>query len=321
MNCKDIFICAFFLLTAGPSLRAQTVTPTPETGVTPNTLLLYRADLVPGKEAAYEQAEADIVRGYANSKIPVYWLALQSATGSPHVLYFDGFDTFAEIEKAGADVAEGLGAYPDVANLQQKLQEFVTATRTVMAFRRDDLSYHLNKIDLAKARYVRVSIFQLRPGYEDEFADAFRARARAHETNDIETPWMIYQVHSGLLLPAFLEFQPMDSLGGIDDALDREKKGRHASGEKRPSPAQNQKWMKDAEVSMEMQLYNVSLSMSHLSAQSAAAATTPARPAFERNAGSASNPGQSPRTPPSSYGQAPHRRTEAATADDESRRE
>ncbi len=198
--------------------RAQTATPSPETGVTPNTLLLYRADLIPGKEAAYAQTEADIVHGYANAKIPVYWLALQSATGSPHVLYFDGFDTFAEIEKAGTDVAEGLNTYPELATLQQKLQEFVTATRTIMAFRRDDLSYHLNKVDLAKARYVRVSVFQLRPGYEDEFADAFRARARVHEANDIETPWMVYQVHSGLTLPAFNVSLAMSYLSGLSVA-------------------------------------------------------------------------------------------------------
>jgi hypothetical protein len=321
MHSKNIFVYALFLLTAGPSLRAQTVTPSPETGITPNTLLLYRADLIPGKEAAYTQTEADIVRGYANAKIPAYWLALQSATGSPHVLYFNGFDTFAAIERAGTDVAEGLNTYPEIASLQQKLQEFVTATRTIMAFRRDDLSYHLNKIDLAKARYVRVSIFQLRPGYEDEFADAFRARARIHETNDIEAPWMIYQVHSGLTLPAFLEFQPMDSLGEIDDALDRERRGRRASGEKRQSPAQNQKWMKDAEASIEIQVYNVSLAMSYLSAQSVAAATTPAHPAFERNGGEAAKPGQSPRTPPSSYAPAPLPRAEAATVHDEFRHE
>src|SRR5260370_13559160 len=139
MHSKNIFIYALFLLTAGISTPAQTVTPSPETGVTPNTLLLYRADLIPGKEAAYAQTEGDIVRAHANAKILVYWLALQSATGSPHVLYFDGFDTFAEIEKAGAEVAEGLNAYPQIASLQQKLQEFVTATRTVIAFRRDDL--------------------------------------------------------------------------------------------------------------------------------------------------------------------------------------
>jgi hypothetical protein len=318
MRSENIFLCTLFLLAGGLSARAQTVTPSPETGVTPNTLLLYRADLIPGKEAAYAQTEADIVHGYANAKIPVYWLAFQSATGSPHVLYFDGFDTFAEIEKAGTDVAEGLNAYPDLAALQQKLQEFVTATRTVMAFRRDDLSYRLNKIDLAKARYVRVGIYQLRPGYEDEFSDAFRARARTHEANDIETPWMIYQVHSGLTLPAFLEFQPMDSLGEIDDALDREKKGRRVSSEKRPSPAQ--KWMKDTEVSVEIQVYNVSLRMSYLSAQSVAEAPTPARPVFERNGAEVAKPGQSRATPPSNYAQAPPRRAEAAMEDDESRR-
>jgi len=319
MRSENIFICTLFLLTGGLSAQAQTVIPSPETGVTPNTLLLYRADLIPGKEAAYAQTESDIAHGYATAKIPVYWLALQSATGSPHVLYFDGFDTFAEIEKAGTDAAEGLNTYPELATLQQKLQEFVTATRTVMAFRRDDLSYRLNKIDLAKARYVRVSIYQLRPGYEDEFSDAFRARARTHEANDSETPWMVYQVHSGLTLPAFLEFQPMDSLGEIDDALDRERKGRHVSGEKRPSPAQ--KWMKDTEVSVEIQIYNVSLAMSYLSAQSVAVAPTPARPVFEQNGGEAAKPGQSRATPPSNYAQAPLRRAEAATEDDESPRE
>src|SRR5215472_4916109 len=99
--------------------------------------------------------------------------------------------------------------------------------RTVLAFRRDDLGYRLNKIDLAKAHFVRVSILQFRPGYEEEFADAVRTRARMYETNDIDTPWMIYQVHSGYPLPTYIEFQPMNSLSEIDDALDRSKKGRH----------------------------------------------------------------------------------------------
>src|SRR5438094_875468 len=49
---------------------AQNVTPTPETGVTPSTLLLYRADLFSGKETAYEQTEAEIVQGYMDAKNP-----------------------------------------------------------------------------------------------------------------------------------------------------------------------------------------------------------------------------------------------------------
>src|SRR5436853_7872401 len=83
---------------------AQNVTPTPETGVTPSTLLLYRADLYSGKETAYAETETQIVQSYADAKIPIYWSALQSVTGSPHILYFDGFDNFADIEKSGADL-------------------------------------------------------------------------------------------------------------------------------------------------------------------------------------------------------------------------
>jgi len=172
------------------SVAAQNVTPTPETGVTPSTLLLYRADLVSGKETAYEQTESQMVRAYADARIPIYWSALQAVTGSPHMLYFDGFDNFADIEKSGTDLAQGLDAHPEIGGLQQRLADLVASTRTVLAFRRDDLGYRVNKIDLAKANYVRVSIFQFRAGYEEEFAEAVRTRARMYETNDIETPWM-----------------------------------------------------------------------------------------------------------------------------------
>ena len=262
---------------------AQNVTPTPETGVTPSTLLLYRADLIPGKETFYQQAEAEIVQGYANAKIPIYWSALQAVTGSPHILYFDGFDNFADIERSGADLAQGLDAHPEIAILQQKLADLVSTTRTTLAFRRDDLGYRLNKIDLAKANYVRVAIFQFRAGYEEEFADAVRSRARMYETNDIDTPWMIYQVHSGFALPTYIEFQPMNALSEIDDALDRNAKARRPGG---ASALPTQKWIREADLSIDIQIYRVSQSMSHLSALNAAprggakrdtASTAPAR--------------------------------------------
>lgn len=248
---------------------AQNVTPTPETGVTPSTLLLYRADLLSGKETAYEQTEADIVQGYMDAKIPIYWSALEAVTGSPHVLYFDGFDNFADIERAGADLSQGLDAHPEIVTLQQKLTDLVAATRTTLAFRRDDLGYRLNKIDLSKANFVRVAIFQFRAGYEDEFGDAIRTRARMYETNDIDTPWMIYQVHSGFSLPTYIEFQPMDSLSEIDDALERNAKARRGEARQLTS----QKWIRDADLSIDIQIYRVSQSMSHFTPPSAAAAS------------------------------------------------
>src|SRR5689334_12875394 len=266
LGCLALLSCA--VLAGCLPVAAQNVTPTPETGVTPSTLLLYRADLLSGKETAYEQTESQIARAYADARIPIYWSALQAVTSSPHVLYFDGFDNFADIEKSGADLAEGLDAHPEIGGLQQQLADLVASTRTVLAFRRDDLGYRLNKIDLAKANYVRVSIFQFRAGYEEEFAEAVRTRARMYETNDIDTPWMIYQVHSGYSLPTYIEFQPMNSLGEIDDALERNAKARRPGG---AGALSSQKWIRDADLSIDIQIYRVSQSMSHLSAANAAA--------------------------------------------------
>ncbi|HKW63947.1 MAG TPA: hypothetical protein VJN89_15455 [Candidatus Acidoferrum sp.] len=254
-------------------MSAQNVTPTPETGVTPSTLLLYRADLLSGKETAYEQTESQIVRAYADAKIPIYWSALEAVTGSPHVLYFNGFDNFADIEKSGTDLAQGLDAHPEIGGLQQQLADLVGSTRTVLAFRRDDLGYRLNKIDLAKAIYVRVSIFQYRAGYEEDFAEAVRTRARMYEANDIDTPWMTYQVISGYSLPTYIEFQPMNSLSEIDDALDRNAKARRTG----PGALSAQKWIREADLGIDIQIYRVSQSMSHLSPAEAAAAHNPKR--------------------------------------------
>ena len=298
---------------------AQTVTPTPETGITPNTLLLYRADLYSGKETAYEQTEAAIARGYEKAKIPVYWITLQSVTDTPHVLYFDGFDTFDEIEQTGGTLAKGLEAHPDIAALQKKLQDSVSGTRTVMAFRRDDLGYRLNKIDLSKSHFVRVSIFQLRAGYEDDFADAVRNRARSFESGDVDAPSMVYQVHSGLPLPAFIEFQPMNSLSEIDDALDRTKKNRRILSDTRQLPPG--KWMKDAELQIDTQIYSINSSMSHWPPVEASAVARQERPAASKNEEVAARPEESPANGPWCCTPAPPRRAVAATGDDESPRE
>jgi hypothetical protein len=265
---EGLALLTFSVLAGWMPAMAQNVTPTPETGVTPSTLLLYRADLIPGKETAYEQTEAEIAQGYANAKIPIYWSALQAVTGSPHVLYFDGFDNFADIERSGVDLAQGLDAHPEIGTLQQKLADLISTTRTILAFRRDDLGYRLNKIDLTKSNYVRVAIFQFRAGYEEEFADAVRTRARMYETNDIDTPWMIYQVHSGFSLPTYIEFQPMNALSEIDDTLERNAKARRPGG---ASALPTQKWIREADLSIDIQIYRLSQSMSHLSALNAAA--------------------------------------------------
>ena len=172
----------------GTGIRGQTVTPTPETGVTPNVLVLYRADTAPGRGSDYSSTEAEIAKNYKKKKIPVYWLAMSALTGSPNVLYFDGFDSFEDVEKTGETLGSVLATRSDILGLQQELESYLSSSTTVMAFRRDDLGYRMDEVDLARAKFVRVTQFQLKTGTEADFADAVKAVRRFYDANGAETP-------------------------------------------------------------------------------------------------------------------------------------
>jgi hypothetical protein len=249
------------LFLSAACLSAQTVTPTPETGVTPNVLVLYRADLAPGREADYADKQAEIAASYEAKKIPVYWLALSSITGSPHILYFDGFDSFGDVEKTDDVIAGVLATRSDLVGLQEESKSYLSASTTVLAFRRDDLGYRMNKVDLAKAKYVRVTFVQLRTGTDADFAEAVRSVRQFYQANDVDAHWVIYQVDSGMNLPAYFQFQPMDSLQEMDAAHNRAKNLRSPDWD-----LLRQKLIQSLQTSLvtaEPEIYRVDPKMSH----------------------------------------------------------
>src|SRR5207244_12788343 len=93
-------------------------------------------------------------------------------------------------------------------------------------------------------------------------------RARQEACNHVDTPRRGCQATSGCPLPTYIDVQPTRSLGQMDDALDRNAKVRR--GEARPLATQ--KWIRDADLSIDIQIYRVSQSMSHLSPANEAAA-------------------------------------------------
>ncbi|HUL17288.1 MAG TPA: hypothetical protein VLV88_14920 [Terriglobales bacterium] len=255
---------------------AQTVTATPETGVTPNVLLLYSAETVPGREMDYSRKEAEVAASYEEKKIPVYWLAMTSLTGNPHVLYFDGFDSFGDVEKTEGVIRGVLATHSDIVGMQQELLSYLNGSNTVLAFRRDDLGYRMNKVDLAKARYVRVTQVQLKTGTDADFAEAVKTVRHFYETNDVNAPWVIYQVDSGTAMPSYFQFQPMQSLKEMDDAYDRAKNSPVV-----PAGSVRQKLIQALQSSLataEAETYSVNLKMSHLAPEARAGTRSEAEP-------------------------------------------
>jgi hypothetical protein len=255
-------------------ILSPAIATSPDLGKTPQVLLLDRIDLTAGKVAEFESIEAEIAKAYRDAAVPVYWVALQSITGPPHILYFDGFDTFAQMEAAGAAISKAEQSHPDLARMQSDLAQLMQSSQAVVNLRREDLSHRLDRFDIAKFPYVRLTVIQLRSGYEQDFADVLRTIRRAFETEGIESPWAIFQVHSGMPAPAFIAVQLLTSLKEFDDTLEARKReyvNPFDFGRSKPPLLP-----KDAIASLQSDLYSVNLKISHIPNDGASRLVMPA---------------------------------------------
>ena len=85
------------------------------------------------------------------------------------------------LRKAGPIYA----AHAELGKFQAQINGALASQRTIVAERRDDLSYRANRIDLSKARFLRVLEVRLHPGHEGEFAEASKKLAAAYEKKGI----------------------------------------------------------------------------------------------------------------------------------------
>jgi hypothetical protein len=186
----------FLLILACASLcGAQPTAASPASP--PKILLLVRQQFKPGMGLHRERLERAMSRSYNSLDVPIYWMEMQAFSGAPEALFFVPYDSFEDVEKAGAVLGSLHQAHPDLAQIQAGIDETLASQRTILAERGD--SPGVAAINLAQARFLRMVVVQMKPGDDAPVAE-----------NAI-----VYRVTSGIPGPAFLLFQPMAALSAI----------------------------------------------------------------------------------------------------------
>lgn len=258
---------AFALIFAGSGAAGQANDPAiPETAPPKLVVLVYQRFPL-DKTIASAQALAAAARACANLDVPNSWIVMDSVTGEPEVLSFDPFDSFAHVNKAFAEWGPLYAANPELGKAQAQIMGALQSQRTIIAMRRDDLSYRANRIDLSKARFLRVLEVRLHPGREGEFAEAFQKLSAAYEKIESDLPWVVYQVNVGTPSPTFFAFVPMRTLAQNDDLLNIREKLRGAEGD---AAERMQQIAREAYAQTESNLYAISPEKSHVSKEFAA---------------------------------------------------
>jgi hypothetical protein len=257
------FLAIILLSAADVSIvRAQTEKAASVATAPPRILLLVHQQFKFGSEGTRQSLEVRIARACNHLDVPNSWIELQSITGSPEALSFDPFDSFEHVENAYVVWAQFYAAHPDLGHLQEQVRALETSESTLIAVRRDDLGYRVNRIDLSKVHFMRVLEVRLRPGHEGEFVESFKLLSAAYEKIDADMPWVVYQVNVGMPSPAFLVFVPMRALKENDSYLARAAKLREGEGE--AGFDRMQQIARDAYGSTESNLYAISPEMSHV---------------------------------------------------------
>jgi hypothetical protein len=254
------------LICAGDAAGQTKDSAWPETAPPKLALLVYQRFPFE-KMTESGNALASAARACANLEVPNSWIVMESVTAEPEVLSFDPFDSFAHVDKAYAAWGPIYAAHPELAKAQAQILGSLTSQRTIVAVRREDLSYRANRIDLSKARFMRVLEVGLHPGREGDFAEAFQKLSAAYEKTNSDLPWVVYQVNVGMPSPALFAFVPMKSLAQNDDLLNMRERLREAEGD---AAERMQQIAREAYAQTESNLYAISPQKSHVSKEFAA---------------------------------------------------
>jgi len=252
----------FVLLAQVSSGLAQSEKPASAATAPPRLLLLVHQQFKFGSERTRQTLAVSITRACNHLEVPNSWIDLQSITGPPEALSFDPLDSFEQADNAIAVLGKLFSSHPQLAHLQEQIWALQSSESTLIAVRRNDLGYRVNRIDLSKARYMRVLEVRLRPGHESEFVESFKLLSAAYEKLDADMPWVVYQVNVGMPSPSFLVFVPMRALKENDAYLARASRLREAEGE--AGFDRMQQIARDAYASTVSNLYAISPETSHV---------------------------------------------------------
>ncbi len=264
---KTLFLlCAVGLVLSGATAALAQASAPARMGP-PKVVQIIREEVKVGKGLAHEKNEAGYPRAFKKAKWPTTFLGLTSITGPSEAWFLIPFDSFEAWEKDRQAAEQNTAFIAETNQLDEKDAEFVSGTRSIVAYYREDLSFHPG-VNLPQMRYFRIITYRVRPGHEGDFAEAVKIVRAAYEKANVEVHWAVFQISSGMPGPTFLLFLPTKSLKEVDVLLAQAPKVQEAEGEE--GVKKLQKLVAEGYLSTESNIYAFSPKMSYVSKEFAA---------------------------------------------------
>ena len=214
-----------------------------------------------GRAAAHERVETEWAAASRKLKDPSYSLALETMSGADELWWISPQGSFAAAEES-QKFGDNEPAKSTYAMLDARDGELRASSRGMWAVYRPDLSYHADKFNPAKARFVTMGTYRVHLGRDEDFAAGAKQYFAAWEKANIDQCTLGYEVASGAPAGTFLFFTGMDSMKVMDGAPERMRAIQQAMGA--DAFSQFMKGTGDLFVSIEETLFQVKPAMSYV---------------------------------------------------------
>jgi hypothetical protein len=187
-------------------------------------LFLQNVELKPNQGDAYAKLQGQETAAQRAASAPFHFIGMWAITGTSHVLYLHGFDSFADLQK-DHDATEGMTKLTDTlkATDAQQAAQIATEHDSIYSFDKD-LSLKTD-LDLSKMRFMRIILFHVRVGHDDDFDRVVKLFVKAYGSSIPEARWAMFQkLYGEGSGTTYILVTPMESLAEVDGMLGDSKK-------------------------------------------------------------------------------------------------
>jgi hypothetical protein len=193
-------------------------------------LVLTDVEFKPEQGAAYEKLESDEAQALGAANAPNHHIAMWAITGGSHVVYLHSSDSFADLQK-DHEAIMAMSKLTDTLK-SDNLQEaaLVADKHTSVYSYEPDLSLNAHA-DLSKMRFMRIIIFHVRRGHDQDFKDVAKQFIKAYQTALPEAHWAMFEKRYGVGSDnTYILATALNSLSDVDVMRDNGKKFDAAVG-------------------------------------------------------------------------------------------
>ena len=220
------FVLGLSIAVAGCALAAAQ-----ETSSAPKVLQITREYTKPYKNGmAHDKTESAFIQAMTKAKFPAYYLGLTSMSGKSRSLFLTRYADFAEWEKDNKLVDKNPALNAELERDSVTDGELLESVDSLVYTYDEDLSYKPRR-DLARARYMEISVFHVRPGHRAEWLKLGKIVKDAHDKAGTSAHWSMFEMAYGAQEGEYVALSADNSMADIDTGYSEEKKFMDALGE------------------------------------------------------------------------------------------